>query len=291
MTRNTYKARKFVGRIILYLLVAIIVIFTLAPFAWLVISSVSTRADLTKTPLQLFRSPPTLENYKSMLFGTSRDTTDAASKFLASMRNSLVVSLTVTGVSLAIGVLASYAFSRFRFRGKSQLLNATLFTQMIPPIATIIPMYIIMLNFGLLDNILSLVIVYLSFGLPYLIWILKSYIDGIPVELEEAAMIDGCSHVGAFFRVVLPVASTGLAATLIFAFIISWNEFFYALNFTSTVASKTLPALLTEFSSKYGSNFILTSTAGVLASLPPVLISLFFQRYIISGLSSGALKE
>ena len=127
--------------------------------------------------------------------------------------------------------------------------------------------------------------------LPYLIWILKSYLDGIPVELEEAAMIDGCGRVGAFFRVVLPVASTGLAATLIFAFIISWNEFFYALNFTATTASKTLPVLLTEFSSKYGSNFILASTAGVLASLPPVLVSLIFQRYIITGLSSGALKE
>ena len=288
---NKYKTRKFLGRAILYVLVGIIVFFTLAPFAWLVISSVSTRADLTKTPLRLFRSPPTFENYSAMLFGTSRDTTDAASKFLASMRNSLIVSLSVTCISLVIGVLASYAFSRFRFRGKNPLLNATLFTQMIPPIATIIPMYIIMLFLGMLDNILSLMIVYMSFVLPYLIWIMKSYIDTIPVELEESAMIDGCGHVGAFFRVVLPVASTGLAATLIFAFIISWNEFFYALNFTSTIASKTLPVLLTEFSSKYGQNFILASTAGVLASLPPVLISLIFQRYIISGLSAGALKE
>lgn len=126
--------------------------------------------------------------------------------------------------------------------------------------------------------------------LPYLIWLLKGYIDGIPTELDEAALIDGCTRVQSFFRVILPVAGTGLAATVIFAFILSWNEFFYAVNFTSTTAAKTLPVLITEFSSKFGSNYILTCTAGVLTSLPPVLVALIFQRYIISGLSAGAVK-
>jgi multiple sugar transport system permease protein len=119
---------------------------------------------------------------------------------------------------------------------------------------------------------------------------MKGYIDGIPIELEESAMIDGCSRLGAFRRVVLPVAATGLAATVIFAFILSWNEFFYAMNFTQTLDSKTLPVLLTEFSSKFGPNFVLASTAGVIASVPPVLVALLFQKYIISGLSSGAVK-
>ena len=288
--KHKHKAKKIMGRVVLHTLVTIIVLFTLAPFAWLVISSVSTKSDLTRTPFQLFRSPPTFENYSAMLLGTSRSTTDAASRFLSSMQNSLYVALIVTAISLVVGVLAAYAFSRFRFRGKNTLLNSTLFTQMIPPIATIIPMYIIMLYLNLLDNKNALIIVYLSFVLPFLIWIMKGYIDGIPGELEESAMIDGCGQLGAFFRVVLPVASTGIAATLIFAFIISWNEFFYALNFTSTTASKTLPVLLTEFSSKYGSDFILASTAGVLAGIPPVLISLVFQRFIISGLSAGAVK-
>lgn len=284
------KTKKRVFKTITYVLVLGIVVFTLAPFAWLIISSLSSKSDLLQTPLQLFPSGPTFENYSAMLFGTSRSTSDAASQFLGAMKNSLFISAIVTAIALAVGLLASYAFSRFRFRGKNALLNTTLFTQMIPPIAIIIPMYIIMLNFNLLDNKLALIVIYLSFVLPFLIWIMKGYIDGIPTELEEAAMIDGCARLGAFFRVVLPVASTGLAATVIFAFIISWNEFFYALNFTSTIASKTLPVLLTEFSSKYGNNFILASTAGVLASLPPVLISLIFQRYIISGLSAGAVK-
>lgn len=284
------RMKKRIFKCITYILVLGIVVFTIAPFAWLVISSISTKVDLLQVPLRWFPEHPTLENYSAMLLGTSRSTSDAASQFLGAMSNSLFVSGIVTGVALAVGLLASYAFSRFRFRGKNALLNTTLFTQMIPPIAIIIPMYIIMLNLNLLDNRLSLIVIYLSFVLPYLIWIMKGYIDGIPVEMEEAAMIDGCSRLGAFFRVVLPIASTGLAATVIFAFIISWNEFFYALNFTSTLSSKTLPVLITEFSSKYGNNFILASTAGVLASLPPVVISLVFQRYIISGLSSGAVK-
>jgi len=284
------RVKKRIYRIITYLLALGIMLVTITPFAWLVLSSISTKSDLTQTPLKLFRSPPTFENYAAMLLGTSRSTSDAASQFLGAMKNSLIVAMVVTVIALAIGLLASYAFSRYRFKGKNVLLNATIYTQMIPPIAIIIPMYIIMLNLGMLDSKISLIIIYLSFVLPFLIWIMKGYIDGIPTEMEEAALIDGCGRLGSFFRVVLPIISTGLAATVIFAFIISWNEFFYALNFTSTAASKTLPVLLTEFSSKYGNNYILASTAGVLASLPPVLISLVFQRFIISGLTSGAVK-
>lgn len=287
MSRRT---KKRIGRVVLYLLVILIVLSIIAPFAWMVISSISTKADLLTKPIHWWPEHPTLDNYRALLLGTSSSTTDAASQFLTAMKNSLFVTLTVTLIALAVGLVASYAFSRFRFRGHSLMLNTTLFTQMIPPIAIIIPMYTIMLKLSLLDTKASLVITYLSFVLPYLIWLMKGYLDGIPTDLEEAAMIDGCSRMQAFVRVVLPVASTGLAATVIFAFIMSWNEFFYAVNFTSTAASKTLPVLITEFSSKFGANFIMTCTAGVLTSLPPVLISLIFQRYIISGLSAGAIK-
>ncbi|MDO4342540.1 MAG: carbohydrate ABC transporter permease [Eubacteriales bacterium] len=284
------KTKKKLGRVVLYLLVLLIVISVVAPFAWMVISSISTKADLLKRPMRWYPEHPTFDNYKAMLFGTTGKTTDAASQFLSALKNSLIITLTVTFIALAIGLIASYGFSRFRFRGRTLMLNTTLFTQMIPPIAIIIPMYTIMLRLRLLDTKWALIITYLSFVLPYLIWLLKGYIDGIPMEMEEAAMIDGCSKMRAFFSVVLPMASTGLAATVIFAFILSWNEFFYAVNFTSTTAAKTLPVLITEFSSKFGADFIMACTAGVLASLPPVLISLIFQRYIISGLSAGAVK-
>ncbi len=282
--------KKRVGRIVLYVLVVVIVIWTVAPFAWLIIASISTKKDLITLPLRWFPQQPTLENYKAMLFGTSGNTTNAASQFMHALTNSLIVACVVTVISLIIGLLASYAYSRFRFRGKSTLMNVTMFTRMLPAVALIIPLYIILIRMDLLDTLTGIIITYLSFVMPYIVWIMKGYIDGIPMELEESAMIDGCSRLKAFVRIILPVAATGLAATVIFAFILSWNEFFYAVNLTQTLDSKTLPVLLTEFSSKFGPNFVLTSTAGVIASLPPVLIALIFQKYIISGLSSGAVK-
>lgn len=284
------RTKRIIQKAVVYILVLIIVLTIALPYAWLVISSISTKADLISVPIHFFPEKPTLQNYKDMIFGTGAQTTDAASQFISAFRNSAIAAGIVTAVCLVIGLLAAFAFSRYRFRGKSLQLNLILFVQMIPPIAVIIPMYMIMLNLGMMDNIGALIIIYLSFTLPFVIWIMKGYLDGIPVDLEEAAMIDGCGRLQSFFVVVLPVASTGLASTTIFAFIIAWNEFFYALNFTSTSASKTLPVLITEFSSKYGADFILTSTAGVLASLPPVLLALLFQKYIISGLTSGAVK-
>ena len=284
------KAKKRLGRVILYLLVILIVIVTVAPFAWMVVSSLSTKQELLQKPLHWIPQNPTLENYKAMLAGTSGKTTDAAAQFMSSFKNSLSVTAIVTVISLAVGLIAAYSFSRFKFRGHDTLMNSILFTQMIPAVAIIIPMYSILSNMGMLNAKAGLVITYLSFVLPYMIWLMKGYIDGIPTDLEEAAMVDGCSRIRAFFIIVLPVAATGLAATIIFAFILSWNEFFFALNFTSTAVSKTLPVLLTDFSSKFGANYIMACTAGVLASLPPVLIALIFQRFIISGLSQGAVK-
>ena len=284
------KQKRILGRIVLYILVLLITVVVLAPFAWMFICSISTKADLIAKPYRWLPAHPTLQSYRDMFFGTGSTTTDAANQFMAAFRNSLLIALICTAVSLVIGLLASFAFSRFRFHGRTIALNTVLFMQMVPPIALLIPMYMIMLNLKLMDHKIALIIIYLSFTLPFVIWIMKGYLDGISVEMEEAALIDGCGRLQAFFRIVLPISASGLASTMIFAFIIAWNEFFYALNFTSTLASKTLPVLITEFSSKFGNDFILTSTAGVLASLPPVVIALIFQKYIISGLSSGAVK-
>ena len=284
------KQKRSIGRIFLYMAVVLIVAGVLSPYLWLVISSISTKAELIIRPARFFPKNPTLQSYISIFSGSHNRTTTAAAQFLGALKNSAIVTLIVTVIAVAVGILASYAFSRFRFRGKKFTFMSILFTQMIPPIAIIIPMYMIMLNLRLLDNLFSLVVVHLSFVLPFVVWIMKGYMDGIPTELEESALIDGCTRLASFFRIVLPLARTGLAATTIFAFIISWNEFFYALNFTSTMRSKTLPVLITEFSSKYGTDYVLTATSGVIASLPPVLLALIFQKYIIAGLTSGAVK-
>jgi len=162
-------------------------------------------------------------------------------------------------------------------------------TQMIPAVGIIIPIYVIMMNLHLLDTHLGLFVTYSSFVLPLMIWIMMGYFQTIPIDIEDAARIDGCSRLGALVRVVLPLAAPGLAATGIFAFIVAWNEFFFALILTET-ATKTLPVLISEFSTKFGADYVMMSTGGILASLPPVILALTFQRFIIKGLTGGAIK-
>lgn len=290
MTHSAIKLKKKAGRVILYFLSFLIAVYVLAPYLWMVITSISTKGDLSQMPMKWFPSRPTLQNYVNIFLGTSNVTSDAAAEFIYGLKNSAIVSLCVTAITLLIGIPASYAFARLNFRGRKNGLVVIILTQMVPPIALIIPLYIIMLRFHLMDNLLSLILVYLSLILPFVIWIMEGYFASIPGELEDAAKIDGCTRWGAFIRIVLPIASSGLAVTIIFAFIIAWNEFFYALNFTTTLASKTLPVIITEFSDKHGQDYILTSTGGVIASLPPVLLALFTQKLIIKGLTAGAVK-
>lgn len=290
MVYSKIKMKKSVGRVILYLLALLIAIYVLAPYLWMIITSISTKNDLMQMPLRWFPRHPTLQNYIGILEGTSNVTSDAAAEFLYGLKNSGIVALAVTSITLLIGIPASYAFAKFEFKGKNKGLLMIIITQMVPPIALIIPLYMIILKLNLYDNLFSLILVYLSFILPFVIWIMRGYFASIPNELVEAASIDGCTKFGAFIKIVLPIASAGLAVTVIFAFIISWNEFFYAFNFTSTLASKTLPVVITEFSSKHGEDYIMTCTAGVIASLPPVVLALFTQKLIINGLTAGAVK-
>ena len=275
------RTKKRLGRIVLYALVVVIVLITFAPYLWLIISSISTKAELLERKIFLIPENPTFVNYQNLI----------AKDFLPAAANSIIVTVSVVAISVVLGMLAAYAYSRFRFRGSTLLLNTSLVTQMIPPIALIIPMYIIFKALGWMNHRETLVIIYLSLVLPYLIWIMKSYIDSIPRELEEAALIDGASRLRAYFTVIVPVVSTGLAAAVIFSFIITWNEFFYAFSMTKTLAAKTLPVLIYDFNSKFGADYVMSATAGVVASLPPVLIALIFQKYIISGLAAGAVKE
>jgi multiple sugar transport system permease protein len=290
MIKRKKNIKKIVGRVILYLLALVIAIYVLAPYVWMVITSISTKNDLSQIPIKWFPTHPTLQNYVNILMGKSNVTSDAAAEFIYGLKNSAIVASAVTLITLLIGTPASYAFAKLNFIGKNKGLVAIIVTQMIPPIAILLPLYMIMLKLHLMDNLLSLIIIYLSFILPFVIWIMEGYFAGIPDELEEAARIDGCTKFGALIKIILPIASSGLAVTVIFAFIISWNEFFYALNFTSTLAAKTLPVIITEFSDKHGQDYILTSTGGVIASLPPVILAMLTQKLIIKGLTAGAVK-
>lgn len=275
-------------RVLIYTLVVLIFLFTIVPFCWLIISSISIKTELLSIPPHWIPKNPTLRSYKEILFGGAR-TTRAARYFKQAVGNSIIVAGSATVLCLVIGSIASYSFTRLRFRGRHSLLLMILATQMIPAVAIIIPIYVVMMTLRLLDTHLGLFITYSSFVLPLMIWIMMGYFQTIPIDIEDAARIDGCSRLGALVRVVLPLAAPGLAATGIFAFIVAWNEFFLALILTEA-AAKTLPVLVSEFSTKFGADYVMMSTGGVLASLPPVILALTFQKFIIKGLTGGAIK-
>lgn len=275
-------------QVLIYTLVVLIFLFTIVPFCWLIISSISIKTELLSVPPHWIPKNPTLRSYKEILFGGTR-TTRAARYFKQAVGNSIIVAGSATVLCLVIGSIASYSFTRLRFRGRHSLLLMILATQMIPAVAIIIPIYVVMMTLRLLDTHLGLFITYSSFVLPLMIWIMMGYFQTIPIDIEDAARIDGCSRLGTLVRIVLPLAAPGLAATGIFAFIVAWNEFFLALILTEA-AAKTLPVLVSEFSTKFGADYVMMSTGGVLASLPPVILALTFQKYIVKGLTGGAIK-
>jgi multiple sugar transport system permease protein len=292
MTRGrTYRLR----RLLLYGAALLVVVETIAPVLWMVITSISEGKELLNLPPHWLPEQPTLERYQAILgsgqvnlWGATAASPGAA--FLRGVLNSLVVAGTTTAICLVFGLLASYAFARLRFRGKQLLMISLLAVQMLPAIALVIPLFFIIRLLNLVDTPASLILTYSGFTITYTVWVLTSYLNSLPVELEEAAFLDGCSHLQALRHVTLPLAVPGLIAVGIFSFLIAWNEFLYALVFTHTAAAKTLPVVISEFSTQFGLDYGMVMTGGVIASIPPVLLALIFQRYIVQGLSAGAIK-
>ncbi len=279
---------RLLKRFFLYLAVIGIVVWTAAPYLWLIISSLSYKIDLLDVPLRWIPRRLTLENYYSLFFMRGSESVNAR-LFFQSLGNSAVISLTTMFICLLLGVLAAYAIARLKFRGSNTMVLVMMATQLVPPIVLVVPLYVVMRRMDLLDKHIGLIIVDISIVLPLVIWLMRGYFASIPSELEDAARIDGCTRLGALFRVILPLSGPGLVSVMIFAFIAAWNEYLYAFIFTN-VNAKTLPVLIGEFSTKLGLEYLRIAAAGVLASLPPVLLALVFQRFIIRGLTSGAVK-
>ncbi len=274
-------------RIFIHVAAILVSIVFLAPFAWLVIASLASPIDLLTVPLHWIPSHLSFSRYQ--LIFTSKGGSIFAN-FRASLVNSAIIATSTVLISVVIGVFGAYAFARVRFRLARMTLLLFLSTYMVPPIALVIPLYLIMVRLHLLNTRLGLIIVYCSFATPFVLWIMGNYFTTIPRELEDAARVDGCTRLGALFRVILPLARPGLLATMLFAFLIAWDEFLYALIFTSTTAAKTIPVAIAEFTGRFTTDFGLQAAGGILAALPPVLIAVVFQRYIVGGLSAGAVK-
>ena len=268
------------------LLVAVVV---LAPVAWMFLTSVMAPVELTARPLSLIPRTVTFDRYRQIF--QSSTTSDPAYVFRVALKNSFVIAVSVTLISLVVGTLSAYAFAHVRFRGKAALMLMILFTYMLPPAALIIPLYRIYSTLGLLDKRWPLVILYLSFIIPFIIWVMQDFFGSISKSYEEAAQVDGATRLQTLVYIFLPMARPGAIATGILAFLMSWDEFFYALIFTSSLASKTMTIAIEEFNGKFTIDYGMISVAGILGSAIPVLITVFFQKYIVMGMTAGGVKE
>jgi multiple sugar transport system permease protein len=283
------KIRRLPFRAFLYAAVVLIAAWVLAPYAWLIVSSISTKIDLLSVPLKWLPPRPTLENYTSLFVGSESALSQGMTFFSRSILNSLAVTFSSMGVCMVLGVLTAYAVARLEFPGRRLSLLLLMGSYMMPPIAIVIPGYIILKSLGLMDTRLGLVLVNITFILPLVVWIMRGFFLSIPLELEEAARIDGSSRIGALLRIILPLSVPGLMSAGVFCFIASWNEYLYAFLYTSMQA-RTIPVLIGEFTTKVGTDYLKMAAAGVVASAPPVLLALVFQRFLIRGLTEGAVK-
>ncbi|HID16311.1 MAG TPA: carbohydrate ABC transporter permease [Candidatus Atribacteria bacterium] len=269
-------------------MMVIVATISLAPFLWLFISSISTNNDLLSVPIKFIPSRPTFYRYYELFFQSGK--TESTKMFLVSMKNSLIVSTFVTIITLILASFAAYAFARIEFPGKKSIQLSILATRMLPALSTIIPLYIFAKKFGLIDTKFILMILYLTFTLPFAIWMMIGFFQTIPKELEEAAMIDGATRIGTLFKVVFPLSAPGLTATAIFSFMLAWDEFFFALIFTSSYAAKTIPVAISEFTGRHLIDYGMMCTGGIVASIPPILLAMWFRSYIVKGLTQGAVK-
>ena len=292
--------------LLLFAASALFLAYVLAPVAWLVSSSVQQESEITSRPPQWIPRQPTLENFeaifaaeaKQVTYETRRQGDPATGGFIPStardlvpaMWNSLIVAVAVVVLNLVVGVPAAYAMAKIRFIGRSGSIYFMLSTRVIPDIALVVPFFLFIHKLGLLDHLGSLIITYLAITVPFTVFILVSYFESLPDELDKAARVDGCSRLQTLLRVYVPLATPSLVAVVLFTFLTSWNEFLLALMFTQTQASQTMPIVVAAFTSDFTISFSFINAAGVIAVIPPVVLAVVFERYIVSGLTAGAVK-
>lgn len=268
-------------RILLNTAGALVALLFAFPTYWMITSAFKPSVDLLTPDYDLIPLSVTLDNFVSAF---------AKPGFTVHLTNSLIVTLGAVACSLVAGVLAAFPLARLRFRGRKGFLLLVLIAQMAPMEALFIPMFLLMQDAGLLNKLPSLVLVYFAITLPFTVWTLRGFVAGIPYELEEAAMVDGCGRFGAFRRVVLPLLGPGLVATSVFAFITAWNEFLYALVFMRDKDKQTLPVWLSTFKTVFGTDWGGIMAASVLYALPALVFFMIVQRKLVSGATAGALK-
>ncbi len=266
------------------IIVAVIVcLFAVFPFVWMISVSFKPPNEVYAAPT-LFPKEPTLAGYRDML------ATTGAFSFTTWLKNSILVSLCTTVFSLIIATLGAYGISRFRFKGRKTLSYIILTTQVIPGALIIVPLYIIMGNLNLVDNLFGLILAYTTFTVPFCTWMMKGYFDSISPTIDEAAMVDGANRFKVFSKVVLPLSLPGLAATTIFAFISGWNEYVFASVLLRSYSNWTLPIGIASFQGQYDTNWGTLMAGAVMITVPVVIIFWLLQKHLVAGMTAGAVK-
>ncbi len=281
--KSNFNLGRAVGRIGFWLLIVMILLYTLFPFYWAIVSSLKTTQEVVRTPPTFWPENLTWENYRTVFENDM---------FLKSLRNSTIVSGSVVILSLLFGTVAAYAMGRLKFRGRSPVLYLILSMTMFPGVAILGSLFQLMRDFNAFNTLWGLVIVYLTFSLPFTIWVLTNFFRAMPGDLEEAALVDGATPLQALRQILIPMAVPGMVTTGLLAFIEAWSEFLYARSFTLTDRAKTVQVAISEFTgnTQFEQPFAVRMAAAVVVTIPLLIGVLLVQRRIISGLTAGAVK-
>ncbi|KMV67147.1 sugar ABC transporter permease [bacteria symbiont BFo1 of Frankliniella occidentalis] len=272
-------------RIGLYAAAVLLGVSILGPMLWLFLMSVSSNSDLARIPLAWLPRQWDFSRYAALL---SLQPGQPGELFLHALGNSLLVACFATLISLLLAIPAAFSFSRYP--GRDGWLMASLAIYMVPPVAFVLPLYFVLQQLGLLNTHLGLVLVYCSLILPFLTWMLKNQFDALPRDIEQAARLDGLRFWQVLLRITLPLTKPVLGASALFGWLLAWDEFFYALLFTSNISAQTLPVTIAGFTAGRATDDGLIAAVGILASLPPLLIAIWLQKSLVGGLASGGSK-
>jgi multiple sugar transport system permease protein len=277
MTRSNIWTKPLVS-----LVVWLIVLIVVFPLIWMVLTSVKPQSELFRIPATFWPTRITFEHYQTLLNETL---------FLKYLRNSIILSTSTTLLVIVVAVLGAFSLTRFAYRGRERIALLVLTTYLLPSVVLVLPLYLMMVRVGIANSLFSLVVAYTTFALPYALWLLRSFMASMPEELEWAALVDGASRLGAFFDVILPQAIPGIISTALFTFIVTWNEYFYALILVNTDEARPLTTgVITMLVTSFNIEWSLLMAAAVAMSLPLIIIFVFLQGYLVKGFATAGVK-
>jgi multiple sugar transport system permease protein len=279
---NSIKRTKRVASIFVYLGLAVGLVYSSFPILWMLFCSIKPNTEIFSLPPKLLPKVFTLSAYETIFSNPAK---------IRFFLNSYLVASSVTGLTLIVGILAGYAFSRFNFRGKKALNMFIISTQTVPPITLLIPYFGLVVSFRLYDTYFALILTYMVFTLPYAILMMTGYFNTLPKSLDEAVLVDGGSNAVALWKVLVPISLPGIVATGVYTFLLSWNEFLFALTLTKTTEMRTVPIGIQQLMGQHAYEWNEMMAMSLLGSLPILLMYLFAQKYFLAGMTAGAVKS